>query len=111
MKTMTKLTAIIGFSFVVAGFANANSSVEPADNSVTSKICAVATKGSAVKLHRAIKDSGLSKHYVANSVTCNGTPLVDFVAQYGENPASVNDYITGGRYSTTEIVAQVNTRN
>ncbi len=107
MKTLTKLAVILGTSLTLAATASAQTNVEAADDFATSKICAAATKGSRMKLHKAMENAGYTKQFVVENVTCNDMPLVDFVEQYGSNVATVNHYITSGRYEPKDVVAKV----
>ncbi len=99
MKVLTKVMIALGVTMSAVSVAQANPELVAADDYVTSKICVVATEGSQTKLRNAIQESGLSLQYVARKVSCNGMPIADFVEQYGENVANINEYITGGKYS------------
>lgn len=107
MKTLNKLAVILGTSFALAATVSAQTEIEAADDFATSKICEAAAKGSRSQVRNAVEHSGLSKQYVANNVTCNDMPLVEFVEQYGANVVSVNEYITSGRYEPKDVVAKV----
>ena len=106
MKAIAKVLMIVGVSVAGMGFAQADTKLVAADDAVTSDICVVAAEGSKMKLHKAIKDVGLTRDYVANNVKCNGMPIVEFVEQYGDNVASINRYITSGEY-TGQLITQV----
>ncbi len=106
MKAIAKVLMIVGVSVAGMGFAQADTKLVAADDVVTSDICVVAAEGSKMKLHKAIKDAGLSRDYVASNVQCNDMPIVEFVEQYGDNVASINRYITGGEY-TGQLISQV----
>jgi predicted RNase H-like nuclease len=83
--------------------AQANTQFEAADDAITSEICVIAANGNKMNLHKAIRDSGLTRGFVEDSVTCNQLPIVEFVEQYGENVAKINRYITAGDYTGTLI--------
>jgi len=111
MKAFTKTLAVVGLSFGAMGMANASPELTPADTAVTSKICVTAATGSKLKLRNALEDAGLTKHYVENNVTCNGLPIVEFVAQYSDNPDSINAFITSGKYVADNYIASVKSRH
>ena len=104
MKNFAKVMIAAGFALGAMGVAQADTKLVAADEAVTSDICVVAAKGNKIKLHRAIKDAGLSRDFVAKNVSCNDLPIVEFVEQYGENVASINRYITAGEY-TGELIS------
>ena len=79
MNTLTKTLATITLSLSTIGMANAADSLFAADESVSSKLCVVAAQGSKIQLHKSIKDSGLSKRYIAENVTCNDQNILAFV--------------------------------
>lgn len=103
MKTFTKLVMVAGLTFGAMAVAQAETQFVAADDAVTSDICVVAANGNKMKLHKAIKDAGLTRGFVEDNVTCNGMPIVEFVEQYGENVAAINRYITAGDYTGTLI--------
>ncbi len=93
MKTLTKTIAIVGFTTLFAGTAMASPKIEAADNSLTSELCVLAAKGNKTKLHNHLKNSVVSKQYVANEMKCNGESVADFVDAYGQNSAAIKDYL------------------
>ncbi|NVK55996.1 MAG: DUF3718 domain-containing protein [Alteromonadaceae bacterium] len=99
MKAFTKIMIALGVTMSAATVAQANPELVAADNYVTSKICVVAVEGSKTKLRRALKEAGLSPQFVAKNVSCNGKPIVEFVEEYGQNVASINEYMLNGEYS------------
>ncbi|MAQ00656.1 MAG: hypothetical protein CL586_00750 [Alteromonadaceae bacterium] len=103
MKTFTKIVMVAGLTFGAMATAQANSQFVAADDAITSEICVVAANGNKMKLHKAIKDAGLTRGFVEDNVTCNELPIVEFVEQYGENVAKINRYITAGDYTGTLI--------
>lgn len=107
MNTMTKSIAAIVVSCATLSFANASTQVVAADTQISSKLCVIATSGNTNKLARAIKETRLSKHYVANEVTCNQQSIVSFVEQYGENVEKMNKFITNGNYNKDLLVSSV----
>ena len=106
MKAIAKVLMIVGVSVAGMGFAQAETKLVAADDAVTSEICVVAASGKKLKLHKTIKDFGLTRNYVARNVECNGMPIVEFVEQYGDNVTSINHYITSGEY-TGQLITQV----
>ncbi|MFS1701584.1 DUF3718 domain-containing protein [Aestuariibacter sp. GS-14] len=106
MKAIAKVLMIVGVSVAGMGLAQAETQLVAADSAVTSDICVVAAEGNKMKLHKAIKDAGLTRNYVASNVQCNDMPIVEFVEQYGENVASINRYITAGEY-TGQLISQI----
>jgi hypothetical protein len=107
MKTLTKVVMIAGLAFGAATAAQASTEFVAADNAVTSDICVAAAKGKKIKLHEAIKDSGLTRGFVEKNVTCNEMPIVEFVELYGENVAKINGYITANEY-TGSLISRAN---
>ena len=85
MKTFTKIVMVAGLTFGAMATAQANSQFVAADDAITSEICVIAAKGNKMKLHKAIKEAGLTRGFVEDNVTCNELPIVDFVEQYGDN--------------------------
>lgn len=108
MKVLAKTLAVVGLFSGLTGAAMASPELVAADNNVSSKICVTAATGDKFDLRSAIKDAGLTKQYVENKITCNDMPIVNFVAQYGEKPQVINDFITSGRYSEENYLASVN---
>lgn len=98
MKTFTKTIVIAALTFSSIGFASATTEFVPADDYVTTKLCLVASQGNKAKLSRTIKDSGLSKRYVAQNVKCNEQNIVAFVEQYGNDAENINNFLTSGKY-------------
>ncbi|WP_175623852.1 DUF3718 domain-containing protein [Pseudocolwellia agarivorans] len=93
MKTLTKkLTVSILFLFTTTSIFAA--SFEAANNSSTTQICIAAVKGSKAQLHVKIKESGLSKVFVANNVKCNNQDIISFVAQNGKAPKVINKVLS-----------------
>jgi hypothetical protein len=82
----------------------------PADNYVTSQLCVVASEGNKAKLSKAIKKAGVSKNYVAPNEKCNEQDIIAFIEQYGSNVEKMNNYLTSGRYSNNNVVANVASR-
>lgn len=113
MNTFTKTLATITLSLSTIGMANAADSLFAADDSVSSKLCVVAAQGSKIQLHKSIKDSGLSKSYIAENVTCNDQNILAFVQDYAEDPDKMNNVLTNGKFNTNvEIIdlAAANTK-
>ncbi len=99
MNKLINTLAVITLSVSAMGVANASQQLVGTDDSVTTNICLSAASGKKIELLKAIKDSGLSKRYVAENVQCNNMDIVQFVEKYGANPVATNDYITRGEYS------------
>ena len=105
MNTLTKTLATITLSLSTIGMANAADSLFAADESVSSKLCVVAAQGSKIQLHKSIKDSGLSKRYIAENVTCNDQNILAFVQDYAKDPDEMNNALTNGKFNTNvEII-------
>lgn len=105
MNTFTKTLATITLSLSTIGMANAADSLFTADDSITSKLCVVAAQGSKIQLHKSIKDSGLSKGYIAENVSCNDQNILAFVQEYAEDPDKMNNVLTNGKFNTNvEII-------
>jgi len=100
MNTLTKTLTTIALTVSTIGMANASSTYVAADDYVTSKICTFAVQGDRMELHKAIKDSRLSKKFIAENVTCNDQNIVAFVQENAENPARINNVLTGGKFKT-----------
>lgn len=110
MKTLTKAIAITTLTLSSIGLASASNVMVPADNYITSKLCVVASEGNKIKLAKAIKSTGLSKNYVATNVKCNELDIVAFIEQYGSNVEKMNNYLTSGKYSNNNVVANIASR-
>lgn len=54
-----------------------------ADNNPASQLCVSAAMEKPIRFLVAMRDNGVSKRYVANSVTCNGTNITSFAQQAG----------------------------
>ena len=63
---------------------------EATNDYITTQICVAAAEGHRARLYKTIKDSGLSKIYVANEVKCNDQPITAFVTQHGKSPEAIN---------------------
>lgn len=100
MNTFTKTLTTIALTLSTIGMANAANAVVAADDSVTTKLCVTAAEGSRIQLHKAIEDSGLSKKYIAQNVTCNDQNILEFVQVHSESPETMNKVLTNGRYNT-----------
>ncbi|MBU3023259.1 DUF3718 domain-containing protein [Aestuariibacter sp. A3R04] len=107
MNVITKVMAIVGVSFGLAAGVSASPQLIGSDDSATTKICLSAASGSKFKLRDAMKDAGVDKRFVESEISCNGIPLVEFVAQYGENSDSINAYITNGSYESGNYIVSV----
>ncbi|MDO6693547.1 DUF3718 domain-containing protein [Aliiglaciecola sp. 3_MG-2023] len=107
MNTLTKSIAISVLAISSIGLANAANVIVPTDNSITTKLCVAATKGSKAKLSKAINDSRLSKRFVVENVKCNELDLVNFVEQFGENPEKMNSFLTSGKYNKAGTIASL----
>jgi len=85
------ITKIAVASILTAGLSITThaSTLKPADKSFTTDVCMTAISGSRINLHNKIKNSGLSKAYVANKITCNGENILAFVDKYGKNPDKI----------------------
>lgn len=108
MNTFTKtlattLTATV-LTLSTIGTASAAPNVVAADDYITSKICAAASGKSGIKLHKTIKDSGLSKKFIAQNVNCNDQNIVSFVQDHGAKPEKMVNMLTGGQYKTSVTV-------
>lgn len=101
MNTFTKTLATTLIALSTIGAANAASHVVAADDYITSKICEAASGKSGVKLHKTIKDSGLSKKYIAQNVNCNDQNIVAFVQDHGQKPEKMVNMLTKGQYKTS----------
>lgn len=110
MKTLTKTFALAAFAFSSISIAHAAPELVAADDYVTTKICMVASEGNKGKLSSTIKKAGLTKRYVADHVKCNDLTLVNFIEQYGSNVENMNNFLTGGEYSNSNLVANVASR-
>ncbi|MDC8829407.1 DUF3718 domain-containing protein [Alteromonas gilva] len=99
MKALTKVMIALGVTMSAMSVAQASPELVAADDYVTSEICVVAAEGNKVKLRRTLRDAGLSPEFVAKNVTCNDMPIVEFVEQYGQNVAAINQVIMRGEYS------------
>ncbi|GEA12792.1 DUF3718 domain-containing protein [Alteromonas sp. KUL49] len=111
MKTFTKTLAVVGMTFGIAGVASANVEFVPSDDTASTNICVSAAEGNKNNLRDAIENAGVSKRYVATKMTCNDMPVIEFVAQYSENPDAINSYITNGKYNSSSFIASVNAAN
>jgi hypothetical protein len=107
MNTLTKAIAITTLTLSSIGMASASNVIVPADDYVTTKLCMVASEGSKTKLSKAIRKSGLSKHFITENVKCNELNIVAFVEQYGSNVEQMNNYLTNGKYSDSAVVANL----
>ena len=110
MNTLTKAITVTTLTLASIGLASASNEIVPADNYVTTKLCMVASEGSKAKLSKAIKKSGLSKHFVAANVKCNELNMVNFIEQYGTNVEQINNFLTSGKYSNNAVVANLASR-
>jgi endoglucanase Acf2 len=99
-QKMTKTLTTIVLTLSTIGMANAASKVVAGDDYVTSKICVAAAGKSKLQLHKVIKESGLSKTYIAEKVTCNNQNIVAFVQEFGDEPEKMNNALTNGKYTT-----------
>lgn len=54
-----------------------------ADDNPASQLCVSAAMDKPIRFLVAIRDTGASKRYVANSVSCNGTNITSFAQQAG----------------------------
>ncbi|MGV2873913.1 DUF3718 domain-containing protein [Colwellia sp. E150_009] len=98
-QKMIKALTVITLTLSTMGVANATSNVVTADDYVTSKICVAAAGESKIKLRNVIKDSGLSKRFVVNKVTCNDQNILEFVQEYGDKPEVMLNVLTKGKYN------------
>ena len=110
MNSFTKAISVTAIILSSIGLASASNVMIPADNYVTTKLCLVASEGSKTRLSKAIKNSGLSKHYVTQNVKCNELNLVNFIEQYGSNVEQINNFLTNGKYSNHAVVANLASR-
>ena len=60
-----------------------------ADDNPASQLCVSAAMDKPIRFLVAMRDTGVSKRYVANSVTCNGTNITSF-AQLAGNQGNYN---------------------
>ena len=107
MNTLTKAITITALTLSSIGLASASNIMVPTDSYVTTKLCMVASEGSKAKLSKAIRKSGLSKHFVAANVKCNELNLVNFIEQYGTNVEQINNFLTNGKYRNNTVVANL----
>lgn len=105
MKTLTKTLITSTFILLTTGAAYA-SSLEAANNSKTTQICIAAAEGNKARLHIKIKESGLSKVFVANNVKCNDQDITSFVAIHGKDPVTINSILN--KYRKDKNISQVN---
>ena len=108
MNTATKILATLTITFATLGSAHANQFV-PADNSLSTKLCVAATKGSKLKLHHAIQAAHLNKQEVIDNVKCNDQSFLSFVENNSKNSEKIINMMTNGKYeqevTITDIVA------
>jgi hypothetical protein len=83
------ISTIITTGILLAGNAQA-SKIDPATESNLVKICEAIKSDSALKLHTAIRDSGLRTKQISNGLVCNGHDPVSF--------AMVNDAKNTAKY-------------
>jgi len=100
MNTLTKTLTTITLTLSTMGVANASTKVVAADDNITSRICVAAAGESKIQLHKVIKESGLSKKYIAEKVTCNNQNILSFVQEFGDDPEKMNNALTNGRFNT-----------
>lgn len=100
MNTVAKHITLAGFCLFATNAMAHASQFEATDNRATTQICVAAAQGKTFKLHRAIKESRLSKQFVAQQVKCNNQPITEFVATHSTKSETINHYLTGGRYQT-----------
>lgn len=100
MNKLTKTLSTIVLTLSTIGMANAANSVVAADDYVTTNLCVVAAEGDRIKMHKAIKDSRLSKNFIAENVTCNDQNILAFVEAHAENPTKINNLLMNGQYDT-----------
>lgn len=76
---------IASCALVLALSATAVQAVEyvAADDNPASQLCVSAAMDKPIRFLVAIRDTGASKRYVANSVSCNGTNITSFAQQAG----------------------------
>ena len=56
-----------------------------ADDSPASKLCVSAAMDRPIKFLVEMRDTGVSKRYAANQITCNGTNITSFAQQAGND--------------------------
>jgi hypothetical protein len=67
----------------------------------------VASEGNKGKLSKAIKKSGLNKHFITENVKCNELNFVNFIEQYGSNVEQINNFLTNGKYTNDAVAANL----
>jgi hypothetical protein len=72
-----------------------------ADDNPASQLCVSAAMDKPIRFLVAMRDTGVAKRYVANSVTCNGTNITSFAQQAG-NQGNYN-MLKGHRRGHVEI--------
>ena len=110
MKILTKSIVLITLTCSSIVFANESNQFTATNQSLSTKICITAAQGDRLKLSKALKNSGLSKRYVAEKMQCNDLSFVAFVEQYGKNAEKINNFITHGEYADSQVVANVAAR-
>jgi hypothetical protein len=73
----TILVSILSTGILLAGSAQANY-IDPSTEHSLVKICEALKSNSKIRLHRAVKNSGLSYKKVAKDLVCNGQDPVTF---------------------------------
>lgn len=93
MKAFTKTitAAVISLSAIAGAHAT---EVVPADNTITSKICATAAAGNKFKMNSVIKNSHLNKQFIVENVTCNNQNILSFVAKHGTDSDEMIDLLS-----------------
>ena len=99
-KTLATTIATTVLTLSSIGAANAATHVIAADNYITSKICEAASGNSKIKLHTTIKNSGLSKKFIAENVNCNDQNILSFVQEYGDNPEKMTKVLAPNQFKT-----------
>lgn len=92
MNTPTKALTISTLFLLLTGITHA-ATFEAKNNSITTQICIAAAKGHRARLHKTIKDSGLSSIYVTNKVKCNDQNITAFVTEHGKSPDAINNML------------------
>ena len=99
-----KITMAIVITTGVVSSAQALS-LKAADKSTITHLCMTAVSGNRAAMHNKIKESGLTRKYVANNIQCNGENILVFIDKYGKSPNKIRAMLghTSSQISTTDI--------
>ena len=79
------------------------------DQSVATGLCVTAVSGNRAAMYNEMRNSGLSKQFIARNVQCNGENIVSFVAQNGRNSENMIKTLGGHHEHTTITDLAMNT--